>query len=245
MTPAPFVPPKGTHQQTVDSLGMEDLFVYYEFDTAADCDAMAGETGACVRLANLYMRQKGVLVEGRHDFIKLLVTLTGFPMLMKTVTKTVDGVEKKLSVPDETEAEYFGRVRKAVLAGELKHPKLDGKSEQAFEASARALAHTLGPYVCDPRKAVREAKEKKLADVWRNAATQIIARGPARVAFWKKAFQNGDDQVPNPTPFEPFDVVPPKGATPEQVAAIAEQNVVNLGWAIKAYDAQLSKARYV
>ena len=244
-SPAAFVPPKGTHQATVDSMGIDDLFVYHEFDDAASCDAMAGEPNACCRLANLYMRQKGVLVDGRKDLQKSLETLTGFKQLMTTEKKTVDGVEKQIQVPAETPAEWWSRFKKSILTGETKNPSIDGKGEAQFEASVRALAHKLGPYVCDPRKAVKEAKEKKLAETWSNAARQIIARGAARVAFWKKAFTNGDEEVTTPTPFEPFDTVPPKTATPAEVAAITEQNVVNLGWAIKAYDSKLAKNRYV
>ena len=245
-TPAPFVPPKGTHQATVDSMGIEDLFQYYEYDSAQACDEAAGETGATVRLANLYMRQKGVLVDGRKDLQKSLETLTGFKMLMTTETKkNEDGTEEKVQVPAEKPAEWWSRFKKAALTGELKHPSIDGKGEAQLHASIRALAHKLGPYVCDPKKAVREAKEKKLAQSWLDAAKQIIARGPERVAFWKKVFTNGDEAVPTPTPFEPFDTVAPNGTSPESVAATAEQNITNLGWAIKAYDSKLSKARYV
>jgi hypothetical protein len=232
------------HKDTVDSSGIEDLFEYWSFNTADDCDRVGG-AGSCVNLANLYMRQKSILVDGRHDLVTMLITLTGFSRLTTTVKKTVDGVEKTISVPDETEAEYIGRLKKAVLSKELVHPKIDGTSESTYAASVRALAHQLGPYICNSAKAVREAKEKKLADTWVQAARQIIARGAARVAFWKNVFQNGDDNVTTPTAFEPFDTVAPKDTTPEEVAKVMETNVINLGWAVKAYDAQLSKGRYI
>jgi hypothetical protein len=167
-------------------------------------------------------------------------------MLMTTETKkNDDGTTETIQVPAEKPAEWWSRFKKAALTGELKHPSIDGKSEPGFEASVRALAHKLGPYVCDPRKAVREAKERKLADTWLNAAKNILSKGAARVAFWKGVFQNGDNDVPTPTPFEPFDVVAPKGASPEEVARIAEANAVNLGWAIKAYDSKIVKSKYV
>lgn len=245
-TNAPFVPPVGTHTAKVDSMGIEELFIYHEFDTADACDKAAGEAGACVRLANLYMRQKGVLVDGRKDLQEALQTLTGFKMLMTTETKkNDDGTTETIQVPAEKPGEWWSRFKKAALTGALKHPAINGASETAFDDSVRAIAHKLGPYVCDPKKAVREAKERKLADVWLNAAKQILARGAERIAFWKNAFTNGDKEVPTPTPFEPFDTVAPRGATPEEVARVAEQNATNLGWAIKAYDAKLSKTRYV
>lgn len=243
-SPPPFVSPSGMHPAFVDSMGIENLFKYYEFDTSADCDKAAGETGASNRLANLYMRQKGVLVDGRDDLQAALETLTGFKQLMTTETvKKEDGTEEKKSVPAEKPGEWWSRFKKAVLTGELKHAKLNGTSQELFEESVRVIAHGLGPYLCDPKKAVREAKEKKLADLWLNAAKQIIANGTQ--AKWEANFRNGTKEVPTPTPFEPFTTPTPAGASPEEAARVLETNATNLGWAIKAYDAKISKSRYV
>lgn len=263
--------PNGMHESFVDSMGVENLFKYAEFNTAADLDMVAGETGACVRLANLYMRQKGVLVSGRDDLQTALEAITGFKQLTTTEKKVVDGEETVITVPAEKPAEWWSRFKKAALTNTLKQTsgvayvsgednevlataktekdrkitgKIDGTSEAAFEDSIRAISYQLGPYLCDPRKAVREAKEKKLAQTWLDAAKQIIAKGPARVAFWKGVFTKGDVNVPTPTAFEPFDTPVPAKATPEEAATITEKNILNLGTAIKAYDNKLRQGRY-
>ena len=244
-----FVLPKGMHESTVDSMGIEDLFKYYEFDNAEACDAAAGEAGACNRLSNLYMRQKGVLVDGRRLLVAKLIALTGFARLTTTKSVTKDGVESKIVVPDETEAEWFSRLKKAILTKVLTVAGLDAAGEPQFEVSVRKIAHALvdddgAPFYCDPRKAVRESKEKKLAQQWLDAAKAIIERGgPARVSYWKGVFEKGGEDVSTPTPYQPFDVKPAHNASAEERAALLATNIANLGWAIKAHNAKVQ--RYV
>ena len=228
-----------------DSLGIEDLFEVSEFDSPEELDKQSGKPGTCVLLANMYIGQKSALVKQRRALRAKVHELTKFAhdptkQVKKEVEeKGTDGVVRKVTRMEnkETEGDFFARLKTAVLAKKFTHDLLPNGTEQAFDAGLKKIARSLGVFVYDAKEAERTAKEKLPPAYASNAAKNIIANGSQ--AKWVKTF--ADEKVPH----EDFTTKPPKGASPDEVAATHALNEKRLAWAIKAREDMRSKAEYV
>jgi hypothetical protein len=228
------------HIDRVDSLGIENLFEVMAYDDADAIDADAGKAGTCARLSNLYMRQKGALVKGRTRTVDEIEKVTGFkPVTKKVKYKKDDGSEGERVEWDETESEYFGRFKKAVLTKDFIHPSFNGTTEELFDASVIKFVEPLGPFPISAKEADRAASEKTPPKYALKNAESIFSDTDAngvkkkdpiatRLKKWAKTFT--DEAVT----FEAFDVVPGAGATETDVATIRTANLTRLAWAIKA-----------
>lgn len=188
------------HIERVDSLGIENLFEVMAYDDEDAINADAGKAGTSARLSNLYMRQKGALVKGRTAVVNAIEKQTDFKPVTKLVKfKKEDGSEGTRTEWDETESEYFGRFKKAILSGDFKHPSFPAASEELFDAAMIKFVEPLGPFPISAKEAERTASEKNPPKYALKNAESIFndldSQGakkkdalPARLKRWAKTF---------------------------------------------------------
>jgi len=241
----PVVPPN-MRVETVDSLGIGDLLEIAVYNSIADIDADGGPNTA-LTLANMYMRQKGGLVEGRDVVVKELIKRSGFGWdPTKEKEKTVDG--KTVKYNSETEGQWMARFKPAVLAGKAKLDGTSYKDEASLDAAITAISRAVGPFIVSAKKSVKEAKAKTPPDYALNGAESIIKNGSQ--AKWKDILSKPDAKLGIPAiVFNDFTKPYPAGADAAAKAAVDTENKLNLAWAIKAREdakrAAQAKKEYV
>lgn len=226
------------------SLGLPTGIPIGYYVSIDDVNLDAKDANAALNLVNLYLGQKGALVEGRDFLAEKVAELTKFPADPKK-DKTVEVKDKAGKVTgtkvenSETEGEYLARVKSAIAAGTL---KVEGvaTTEDAALTWFQSLIDAHGPFNNDSAAAERAAGKAKAPPQYAiNGATAIIAKGAGRIKAWKDTFTK------NGVPFAPFDVVAPTDATVEAKAAVAQANITALAWAIKANEEAEAKNKYV
>lgn len=215
------------------------------FSTIEELDTQAGVKGQTLKLANLYLRQKGCLVDGRDYLAEQVMTLSKFPMKTKKVdVKDKDGkVTGQKDEPTETEGEYIKRLRASVAKGDLKIEGVTGATPEALAAAELAWEQTIldkhGPFVADAKAAERTGKAKNPPQYAMNGATAIIEKGgAASVKKWITTFKTEGIS------YLPFDTAPAKDADDATKAAVLATNKTNLAWAIKAREDKKAETEY-
>lgn len=173
--------------KTIKILGMLTVPVGY-YDTVADVDKAAGKVGECLRLANVYMGQKGSLVEARSWLTDLVVEKSGFARKTKTEpTKDKAGtVTGTKTVDDETEGEYLKRFVaathkvRAFKVGEVEIPTATLSDPKAATGWLQSLINAHGPFNNDAAHPERTGKAKTPPDYALKAARQVL--NPAKSA---------------------------------------------------------------
>ncbi len=208
---------KSMKTEYVDSLGLKSGFRVTGYSTVDEITKAAGKDDVIVDVINKYLRQKGALVDARDVFIEKLEKETGFKPVTRVDKRTRDGKEESVTVWDETEGEYLGRFRSAILKAEFRHPKYPAEKD-ALENALQALADTCGDegttppaFVLDIRVPERVRKAKELPK-WAQQAVESIYSDvdktgakkkttlAARIKQWATTFTNES------IPFEPFDL---------------------------------------
>lgn len=194
--------------------------------------AVKGDEGQVVNLVNLYLRQKGPLVEGRDLLATHVADVLKFPPVMEKFTKTVEGKEITGERWKDTEGVYLDKFAAAVVKGDFTVAglALTGTAEQK-DAAVWTFLQTIADkfeLAVDAAKAERTSKPKsyeKLPLYARTGAEKIIAGGTQ--AKWIAVFTK--EQVP----FEPFDAKDQP-----------ESNKLNLATAIKEREDRKAKPDY-
>lgn len=200
------------------------------FESIEELETQAGVKGKTLELANLYLRQKGCLVDGRDFLATAILEKSKFP----PKTKNVEVKDKEGKVTGtkeewtETEGEYIKRFRAALAKKEIRVTGVTGEGEALINAGLaweQSLLDAHGPFVADAKAAERTGKTKTPPQYALNAAKSIIGNKSENkwiATFKKEGIEHGDF-----------------------VGGDEASNITALAWAVKARQDAKAMKEYV
>lgn len=173
------------------SLGLPNGFRFnYYIEHADIVTDLGGDTSRVLANVNSYLAAHSTATEARDQFTSDLEKITGFTYLTKQTPSKKDPT-KMLTTPAETEAEYVGRLKVALVEGFTftTAPDLDdvlkphihppAKNPDAVLAWLQSLADAR-TYTLDARVSERQSKEKGIPQYATKGAEAIYAGNEAK-----------------------------------------------------------------